>query len=165
MRVVESITTRVRPAYLIAAACAAYWLIAVYVPYYYLIQLLNGAFLGVTSAILFGYGRHGFRMLFDHPDEGGQLVLGVTIAWLAAFGQRVWLMVWRAEDEPLWMLNSKTWAFLFFLQIIGAMLHTTAREAIKDRVPPSAWIRLGALVGIGLALAWILIVLIFPHLG
>ena len=119
----------------------------------------------MTSAILFGYGRYGFRMAFDHPDEGGQLVLGVTIAWLAAFGQRVWLMVWRAEDEPLWMLNHPFWAFLFFLQIIGAMLHTTAREAIKDRVPPSAWIRLGALVGAGLALAWILIVLIFPHLG
>ena len=165
MRAVESITTRVKPVYLIAAACAAYWLIAVYLPYYYLIQLLNGAFLGVTSAILFGYGRHGFRMMFDQPDEGGQLVLGITIAWLATLCQRAWLMAWRAADEPSWMLNHPFWGFLFFLQIIGAMLHTTAREAIDNRVPVGAWVKLGAVVGTGLAAAWIVIVLTFPHLG
>jgi heme/copper-type cytochrome/quinol oxidase subunit 4 len=92
-----------------------------------LLTVLNGIFLGVVTAVIIVYSPLFFLSLKKRSaDRVSQLAIGIGLLWLAIAGQKIYWIVWKANDMPIEWQSNYFLSALTFLAIIGGGLFVTA---------------------------------------
>ena len=81
-------------------------------------------------------------------DRTEALCLGIQATWFSRACVGAWSLFWRYEGQPLWLINNDLVAYFNYLNILGALMHLAAPGAIKDHIPATRWVKIGALVAI-----------------
>ncbi len=139
------------------ALSAGYWLAAFLLPSILLIQVLNYVLIAIAIAVSVAYLPNVYEALkMDRIDRVAQLSLGISLSWLAVLINRSWVGVIRITDAD-WMRTSPMIGFYVFLSVLAGVLHITAPGAIDGIIPKRNQIILGAAIGVGVLVAWIVI--------
>lgn len=139
-----------------------YLLMAIFIPTEFLVEILNGTFLGVSVALFVVYWRlwwFTIRLARQEYHRADQYALGTEIAWLATFLNRGYAAYLRIEG----ISNSTTdthWVGIFvYMWIIGGALQVTSpgmyRGLVSGRDKWTLYISaaVGTLVGVTVVLA------------
>ncbi|MCX5495800.1 hypothetical protein OSH11_13885 [Kaistia dalseonensis] len=147
-----------RTIWIAAALLIGYWPVALLFSGPGLIEVLNGALLGVSTAVLIAYLPEALRAAAKpRLDKTDQLILGIVVTWIGTDLFRAWGIYSRVAGFPEWMRYSPMLGFLIYLFILGGVLHITAPNSIADHVPRAAWIRVGAAIGVGAFIAGLIV--------
>ena len=90
------------------------------------------------------------------------LVLGMFVTWVATDLRHLWNWLWRFLAKPPDMIDHWFVALLVWVTFLGGVLHLTAKGAIDGEIPREYWIRLGATVAVGIAVALLVIIFLEP---
>ena len=75
-----------------------------------------------------------------YPTFGGQLTLGITMNLVGGSLQSGWLVLWRLAGLPAWMVQSNLSGWFLWMQILGIVLHLTAkRKRVREGVYLTNW--------------------------
>lgn len=117
---------------------------------------LNAALVALSTGVVVSYLFDALKTVAGHQPmkKVHWLVLGITTHWAGTDGQRMWSIVWRWLDSPMWMVNSYFIAYCLFASTAGAYFHLAASEALgEERIPRKQWVRYGALVAAAILIA------------
>lgn len=117
------------------------------------IEIGNIMVLALSAGIVVAYAPIVKDALRHHLIEGSDiLTIGIFVGWLATFYARGGSIIWRLLGQPPEWLNSALWGFHIALSCVAALAHLIAPGAIAGRVPTRQWLKIGALVTIGVLL-------------
>lgn len=89
----------------------------------------------------------------DGPDL---LTVGIFVGWASITVARAGSLVWRLAGSPPEWLDSSLWGIHIVLSGISAMIHLIAPAATAGRIPTQHWIKIGALVSLGILIVGLL---------
>lgn len=139
-----------------------YWFMAILIPTEFLVEILNGTFLGVSVSLLVVYWRlwwFTIRLARQEYQRADQYALGTEIAWLATFLNRGYAAYLRIAgiSSPA---SDTHWVGIFvYMWIIGGALHVTSPGLYKgllsgrDKWTLYISAAAGTLIGVALVLA------------
>lgn len=114
------------------------------------IEIGNVMVLALSAGIVVAYGPIVRDALRHHYIDGPHiLTIGIFLGWAATFFARGGSIIWRLMGQPPDWLNSSLWGFHIALSCASALAHLVAPGAVAGRVPTRQWLRIGALVAIG----------------
>lgn len=114
------------------------------------IEIGNIMVFALAAGIIVAYGpivRDALR--HTYVDGPNILTVGIFVGWSATFLARGGSIVWRLVGQPPEWLNSSLWGFHIALSCVSALAHLVAPGAVAGRVPTRQWLKIGALVAIG----------------
>lgn len=121
-----------------------------------LISGLNAVLVALATGVVISFIADAIKTVVSRRPmtKVHWLVLGITTHWAGTDGQRVFSIIWRWLDQPMWMTNSHFISYFLFLNSIGAYFHLTASEAMgEERIPRAQWVRYGALAAAAILVA------------
>ena len=83
-------------------------------------------------------------------DRADALSIGIFATWFGSALSGSWGVAWRYAGEPLWLANNDFVSYFRYMAVCGAILHLAAPGAITDRIPPSRWVKIGAIVAVSI---------------
>jgi hypothetical protein len=126
----------------------------------YVIATLNGAFMGVTAAVVICYWQlliNAFR--YAPFNRVAQLGLGISLLWIAVIAGRLQSIYWRvikpdlaASASPI--MNNVFTGYIIFLGIVAGVLHVTGASMnvngkfLRGRTTLAVCVTVGLLVGL-----------------
>lgn len=125
---------------LLAALLASlgFALLANVVPTSSLINVLNGVFMGVMAAVLVIWVPGLYRALRQRRfGRVSQLVVGISLIWVAMGLQRGFSVFFRSVGQPNWLSNSPWLALIIYIAVIGGILHIIAPSTSDDGALPT----------------------------
>ena len=132
-------------------------------PRHYMFDVVNALTVAVGCGVLIAYFPGIVRSLAQPKWEGSHyLVLGVFVTWVATDLRHLWNWLWRFLAKPPDMIDHWFVALLVWVTFLGGVLHLTAKGAIDGEIPREYWIRLGATVAAGIAVALLVIIFLEP---
>jgi len=95
-----------------------------------IIVILNGAFAGVSAAVLVAYRKLVWAALWDWKEYNGarQMALGIFCLWIAFEIQRAYSILFRVVENTDWLRSIPFIPLSIFFAIIGGVLQITASE-------------------------------------
>jgi hypothetical protein len=133
---------------------AAFVPLAAFIPPSPLFEFLHGIRIAIGLVVLLLFAPPVFQALrTTRLTDVLQLRLGITLNAFSLVMTGVWLILWRANGFPRWMVQSDFNAWLLWLQILGYTLHITAPAATPGAVPAKSWAYVGAAFVAGFAFA------------
>lgn len=154
---------RARNVWIAATLFGVFGLSAYFSDYYTLNVLIQSVTMMVSAAVLVAYGRWGIEALLLNPiSRDYQLLLGINIAWLGTFLRSAFIIWWRVGPHGEAPIASDWVTFFNAMIMLGGVLHITAPGVIENKVPPRNWLLLGAAVGAGLTIGWLLLAVQIP---
>lgn len=114
------------------------------------IEIGNIMVFALSAGIAVAYApivRDAFR--YSYIDGPNILTVGIFVGWSATFLARGGSIVWRLLGQPPDWLNSSLWGFHIALSCVAALAHLVAPGAVAGRVPTRQWLKIGALVAVG----------------
>jgi hypothetical protein len=137
---------------------AIYLLLVYFVDRADLITLMNGVMFSVAVAVVATFSRDTIRIIATGDvDREDYLLLGIIAAWASDVAVRFWTTLVRYLGRPEGFVDHPILALFLLWGIVGGVLHLTAPNAIKGKVPTRNWIKVGAAVGIGTVLAFLIL--------
>jgi len=114
------------------------------------IEIGNIMVFALSAGIVVAYGPIVKDALRHHYVDGPNiLTIGIFVGWSATFLARGGSIIWRLLGQPPDWLNSSLWGFHIALSCVSALAHLIAPGAVAGRVPTRQWLKIGALVAIG----------------
>ena len=117
-----------------------------------LIRIFNSALLALSIGVCVAYHRPVLDILFDDQEmeRSDWLALGIFMSWLGNTVLRMNSIAWRAMGRPDWFDNTHIGSYGLFMVLCAASFHLAAPGAIgTKRVPTERWVRIGALIALG----------------
>lgn len=101
--------------------------LSTFVPRVPLLTVLNGIFLGVSTAAVIVYSPViSYALKKPKFDRISMLAIGIGMLWLAMIGQRAYWIVWHAYGSPLSWQSNPFLAAMAFMSIIAGGLFVAA---------------------------------------
>lgn len=135
-------------------AGAVFAALALFVPTYILIPIMNAICIGVVLTVTIIFSPLIARSLHDKSfDRVSQLMVGMLLMWLSLLGSRgasIYINITGRSEE---VTSSPVIAFLAYMAIIGGVLHVTAPGIVstndwaKNRRVLVAGVVSGAILG------------------
>jgi hypothetical protein len=144
---------------------SAFWVLPIFIPIEYLFELVNALAVSLGIGVMFAFWPGMIEALKTpkHELEGGHyLVLGIMTGATAIVAQFAWRGVWRALEQPDWMIRHPLLAFFVYVVATAFALHLSAQGAIGGSIPRRNKIMLGVAVAAALMLTFIAIILLAP---
>lgn len=140
-------------------AVGVYLLLLALVPAPFLIQILNGIFLGVVSAVSIVFFPLFWRAVTHKAfDDVAQLTMGIVLAWASLIIARLTSVFGQATDAAGPLSSSAPVALATYLAILGAILHITAPGMVDSKLVYNRGIlALGLAVGVVISCLTILV--------
>jgi hypothetical protein len=124
-------------------------LLAVFVKPVRLIEIENAFLIAAGFGVSVAYAPYAIQALrAKFPSQGEILALGIWLAWIAIAAERVYSLVGRAMGKDIVFFNTSLHTAFIYVTLLGGVCHLIAPEAVEDRLPRKAWIRMGIIVAI-----------------
>lgn len=140
-------------------AVGVYLLMAALIPSQLLVQVLNGIFLGLVSAVSIVFFPLFWRAITHRSfDDVAQLTIGIVLAWSSLIISRSTSVFGQITNTTSGLSNSAPVAFATYLAILAAILHITAPGMVESKlVYNRAILALGLAVGVVISCITIII--------
>lgn len=140
-------------------AAIVYIALAVLVPSRYLIEVLNGLFLGLVAAVTIVFFPLFLRAVqTKNFDRVSQLTIGIILTWCSLIVSRSLNTIGRVTGTMDTISSSQFVAFAAYLAIVGGILHVTAPGMVEDKLRYNKGLLLLAVV-IGSVVATVAVIL------
>lgn len=105
----------------------AYFAVSLVVSPPYLINILNGIFIGIVIAVIIVYAPLVKESVISNKfDRTSQLSIGIGVLWLSIAMSRIWSAYYSYKGSSIQLLNHPIIGYITFLAIIGGILFVTA---------------------------------------
>lgn len=124
------------------------------------IELGNVVLFSLSAGIAVAYApivRDALR--YSYIDGGSILSIGIYLGWSATFVARGFSIAWRLMGQPVDWLDSAVWGSHIALSCASAVAHLVAPGAVAGKVPTQQWLKIGALVALGVLAFSVLLIL------
>lgn len=133
---------------------------ATFSEFYVLSTVIQSVTMAVAGAVVVGFGPYALQSFTSrNMTRTDYLILGITLAWFGAFGRSAFTIYWRLGENGGLPISSYWVSFCNAMIMIGGVLHLLAPQVIGDEIPPRGWVILGATLGLGITVAWVVLLL------
>ena len=124
-------------------AVATFWVANEVVPASYMVEISSSLVLGVAFAVLLRWVREATQAMRYGRAGSDFLIVAVFSIVGIIFFQRVWSMLLRYYDRPLWMVESPIGAFIAWMMAWSCTLALVAPDVDNGHIPPRSRIFIG----------------------
>lgn len=124
-------------------AVALFWVANEVLPASYLIEISSSLVLGVAFAVLLRWVREASQAMRNGRAGSDFLIVAVFSIVGIIFFQRVWSMLLRYYDRPLWMVESPIGSFIAWMMAWSCTLALVAPDVDNGHIPPRSRIFIG----------------------
>lgn len=124
-------------------AVAIFWVANEVVPASYMVEISSSLVLGVAFAVLLRWVREATQAMRYGRAGSDFLIVAVFSIVGIIFFQRVWSMLLRYYDRPLWMVESPIGAFIAWMMAWSCTLALVAPDVDNGHIPPRSRIFIG----------------------
>lgn len=117
---------------------AIFSVISTFVESTMLLVILNGIFLGIsTAAVIVYFPVISFALNRNNFDRVTLLAIGISLLWFSMMGQKVYSIIWQANGSPSDWHSNPFLVILAFMAIIAGALFVTAPgyPPSEDKLP------------------------------
>lgn len=120
------------------------------------ITLLNFVLFAISSGVCIAFSPIVWSIFYDELplDRSDYLAFGIWLGFWSLLLRTGVNIVWRLTGMHLNMINTPLTTYIMFTAIAAGILHLLAPEAVKSKIPPRQWLRLGVVVTASLLLAF-----------
>lgn len=124
-------------------AVGIFWVANEIVPATYMVEISSSLVLGVAFAVLLRWVREATQAMRYGRAGSDFLIVAVFSIVGIIFFQRVWSMLLRYYDRPLWMVESPIGAFIAWMMAWSCTLALVAPDVDNGHIPPRSRIFIG----------------------
>jgi hypothetical protein len=141
------------------ALALGYWAVAPVLATNMQTEWLRAGMIAYGSALIIA-SLPAFKRIFLEPAPIGaqQSILGGFLCQIGLVGAAAWLLLWRAADFPVWMIQSDVNAFWIWLIALGNFFALIAIKDTETQPPRTRWGRVLAALIVTVILGYVVIV-------
>lgn len=124
-------------------AVGIFWVANEVVPADYMVEISSSLVLGVAFAVLLRWVREASQAMRHGRAGSDFLIVAVFSIVGIIFFQRVWSMLLRYYDRPLWMVESPIGSFIAWMMAWSCTLALVAPDVDNGHIPPRSRIFIG----------------------
>ncbi|NTD85511.1 hypothetical protein [Agrobacterium tumefaciens] len=124
-------------------AVAVFWAANEIVPAAYMVEISSSLVLGVAFAVLVRWAREATQAMRYGRAGSDFLIVAMFSIVSIIFFQRVWSMLLRYHDRPVWMVESPIGAFIAWMLAWSCTLALVAPDVDNGHIPPRSRIFIG----------------------
>jgi len=124
-------------------AVGIFWVANEVVPADYMVEISSSLVLGVAFAVLLRWVREASQAMRYGRAGSDFLIVAVFSIVGIIFFQRVWSMLLRYYDRPLWMVESPIGSFIAWMMAWSCTLALVAPDVDNGHIPPRSRIFIG----------------------
>ncbi|KAA0117911.1 hypothetical protein CIW48_27310 [Methylobacterium sp. P1-11] len=137
------------------ASALSYWIVAPFLPTNLQTEWLR-VFMIVFSGTAIVAWFPAFReiVLRPSPVSAQQSIMGQVMFLTGVCGGAIWLLLWRMDGQPAWMVNSDLNGFWIYLVSLGCFYSLIAPKDMAKEPPRTRWGRVAWAFVISLVLGF-----------
>lgn len=134
------------------------------------LEILTGVGISLSAGVSVGYFPLVWHVVSTKRAKadlaGDMLSIAIFSTQLGIVVGRSWSLYWRAQGQPVHMLDEWVWGYHLSLLAVGSLIMMITPGAIEGRIPPTEWLKAGGWVALGVFIfSFALIWFSWGHLG